>query len=140
MKKNWKPQKPEIFTDYENRPLNRSLELSKASWASEDSVCVALQKSRLNGPSSLSHTTAKEWHGFRQHKPGQPRRYQPQNAQPDRLLGLICSEICRLRRKDFIQNLLFFSTEAQMIQGIQCIIKLLYVASTDDGGRDALIP
>ncbi|WP_211308947.1 hypothetical protein, partial [Komagataeibacter nataicola] len=50
-------------------------------------VCVALQKSRLNGPSSLSHTTAKEWHGFRQHKPGQPRRYQPQNAQPDRLLG-----------------------------------------------------
>ncbi|WP_151892026.1 BREX-1 system adenine-specific DNA-methyltransferase PglX [Komagataeibacter nataicola] len=60
---------------------------------------MALQKSRLNGPSSLSHTTAKEWHGFRQHKPGQPRRYQPQNAQPDRLLGRpedlrICDPAC----------------------------------------------
>ncbi|WP_146221251.1 DUF3363 domain-containing protein, partial [Novacetimonas maltaceti] len=33
------------------------------------------------------HTTVKEWRGFRQHKPGQPWRYQPQNAQPDRLLG-----------------------------------------------------
>ncbi|WP_244192326.1 MobA/MobL family protein, partial [Komagataeibacter sucrofermentans] len=32
------------------------------------------------------HTTVKEWRGFRQHKPGQPWRYQPQNAQPDRLL------------------------------------------------------
>ncbi|WP_218062609.1 hypothetical protein, partial [Komagataeibacter swingsii] len=38
------------------------------------------------GHSLLSHTTVKEWRGFRQHKPGQPWRYQPQNAQPDRLL------------------------------------------------------
>ncbi|WP_220032755.1 hypothetical protein, partial [Komagataeibacter oboediens] len=33
-----------------------------------------------------SHITAKEWHGFRRHKPGQPRPYNPQNGQPDRLL------------------------------------------------------
>ncbi|NHO33347.1 hypothetical protein GOB85_12720, partial [Acetobacter sp. LMG 1636] len=39
--------------------------------------------------SSLSHTTAKEWHGFKQHKPGQPRRRDPQNAQPDRLLDVV---------------------------------------------------
>ncbi len=48
---------------------------------------MALQKSRPNGPSLHSHITAKEWHGFRRHKPGQPRPYNPQNGQPDRLLG-----------------------------------------------------
>ncbi|PYD65199.1 hypothetical protein CDI09_14750 [Komagataeibacter nataicola] len=49
-----------------------------------------MQKSRPNGHSSLSHTTAKEWHGFTQHKPGQPRRYPPQNARPNRLLRDEC--------------------------------------------------
>ena len=43
-------------------------------------------KSRLNGPSLHSHITAEEWRAFRQHRPCQPQPYEPQNAQPDRLL------------------------------------------------------